>query len=348
MRHHTSTASNRIIKIALLFISLFCLQVAKAQKKPLVVATTSVFADMAKNIAGDAVEVSAIVPIGSNPHPYKPTPGDAQLVAAASLLLRNDLTYENWLDDLIAEAGTAAEVATITEGIKKIENKLFKNSIDPHAWMDPALGLIYIENIKNALIELVPDEKQMFEFNYGVYRQQLQDMDRYIQQQLQTLPEKGRIIITTHDAFRYYGRRYQLQTEAILGVTADSASQSSVLKHLNRFLKKKEIPAIFLESTIDSAFLQQFAKDNQLTINGKLYSDSVGDAKTSANSYLDLLKYNTDAIVKALRKNADAAAQATNKKIVKPRLGLVAITGMAVLSLIGFFLIFKRLNRASN
>ncbi len=331
-----------VINTLLLFSFLFNVQLANAQKKPIVVSTASIFADMAKNIAGDAVEIRSIVPIGGDPHIYEPTPGDAQLVAGANLILRNGLTFEGWLNELIANSGTAAKVVTVTDGIQAIESKQYKNSTDPHAWMDASFGLIYIENIKNALIALVPNEKQMFEFNYGVYRQQLQDMDAYIRQQIQTIPAQKRVLVTSHDAFRYYGQRYGVQVESVLGTSTDAEAQTSDIIRLNKVIQQSGVPSIFIETTVNPKLIQQLATDNKINIGGKLYSDSIGDAKSAAPSYLDMLKYNTDTIVKALNKPS------SNEPAPPKEGGSTSIIFVVICIAIlagGFFLVFKRLNR---
>jgi len=314
---------------------------ALAQSKPLVVATASIFADMAKNIGGDAVEVKSIVPIGGDPHIYEPTPGDARLAASANLILRNGLTFEGWLNELIANSGTKANVVLITQGIKAIESEQYKNSTDPHAWMDASNGLIYIENIKNALVALVPDQREMFEFNYQIYRQQLQDMDAYIQQQIEIIPAQKRVLVTSHVAFRYYARRYGIRVEAVLGTSTDAEVQTSDIIRLNKVIRESGIPAIFIETTVNPKVIQQLATDNKVGIGGKLYSDSIGDKNSPAPSYLDMLKYNTDTMVAAL--TSDAAASATDgTEEGRATIIFGIIAGLLLAG--GFFIVFKKLN----
>ena len=287
-------------KILLLLSCFFFLNSGWAQDKKLVVATASMIGDMAENIAGGEVIVKTIVPIGGDPHLYEPTPKDAQLANKADLVLKNGLTFEGWLNDLIANSGTKAKTVRVTEGIKHIESAAYKNSADPHAWMDGSLGLIYIKNIKEALVELAPEHKETFEFNYGVYKKQLEDLDQYIKDQVETIPASQRILITSHDAFQYYGRRYGIQLEAILGTSTDAEVQTSDILRLNKVIQTSKVPAVFIESTINPKLLEQLAKDNQIVVGGQLYADSIGDKDSPAPSYIDMLKYNTDVIVKAL------------------------------------------------
>lgn len=293
----------RIISTLLLAICCTCLH-AQAGKKPLVVATASIFADMAQQIAGDLVEVRTIVPIGSDPHIYEPTPADARLVAQADLLLVNGLTFEGWLQGLIESSGSRAPIVTITQGIEPIR-AVYKNSTDPHAWMSAANGLIYIKNIYEALVKLDPEHKDIYEKNYLAYKQKLEELDRYIMEQIQTIPEQQRILITSHDAFQYFGRRYGLRLEAVLGVSTEADAQTSDIIRITRLVRENKVPAVFIESTVNPKLLEQIARDNGVKIGGKLYSDSIGGPNSPAPTYLDMLRYNTDTIVKALRGDAD-------------------------------------------
>jgi ABC-type Zn uptake system ZnuABC Zn-binding protein ZnuA len=326
--------------IHLILLLLFPLSIWAQEDKKKVVATASIFADMAQVIAGDLVEVETIVPIGGDPHIYEPTPGDAQLVYKADLVLRNGLTFEGWLNELIENSGTKAKIATITKSIKPIESLQYKNSTDPHAWMDATNGLRYIENIKNALIELDSDNQDIYEFNYGLYRQQIEDMDKYIKEAILQIPEQRRILITSHDAFRYYGLRYGIRVEAILGTSTDADAQTSDIVRLNKIIKESGIPAVFVETTVNPKLLQQIATDNNIGIGGKLFSDSIGDKDSPAPTYLDMLKYNTATIVAALTKEVDKTELANESRGSNPWLYIV----LGVLLVGGFFFMATKLN----
>ncbi len=323
-----------------LIISLLFFFTLVGQTKPKVVATASMIADMAANIAGDVLEVSSIVPIGGDPHLHEPTPKDAQLVYHADLILKNGLTFEGWLTELIENSGTKASVLQVTKGIQAIESAQYKNSADPHAWMDASLGLIYIKNIKNALIALDPDHADIFEFNYGIYKKQLEDLHQYIKMQIQKIPTGRRILITSHDAFQYYGRAYGIQLEAILGTSTDAEVQTSDIIRLNKVIKANKVPAVFIESTVNPKVLEQLAKDNAIEIGGQLYADSIGDEDSPAPTYLDMLKHNTDVIVAALSKNNEMPEGETVQKEGGYNWLLWAIIG---LFLIGGFVAMLRM-----
>ena len=299
-----------LIFIALLLLATACgggeqaseSQSSEGQKDaPKIVATASIFADMAQNIAGNLLEVQTIVPVGSDPHLHEPTPRDARMVSRADVILMNGLTFEGWLKELIENAGTKANVVRITEGVNPIGGA-YENATDPHAWMDIQNGLIYIENIKNAMAAAVPEFAEEFNFNYQVYRQQLEELDVYIKAEIEKIPAKKRILITSHDAFAYYGRRYGIRLEAALGTSTDAEVQISDIKRLNQVIRENDIPAIFVESTINPKLLKQLAADNEIEIGGELFADSIGDKDSDAPTYYDMLKHNTDVIVKALAK----------------------------------------------
>lgn len=312
-----------------------------SQQKPLVVATASIFADMAQVIGGNMVEVRTIVPIGGDPHLYEPTPADARLVASAQLVLKNGLTFEGWLNELIENSGTKAIIATITEGIEPIESEKYKNSYDPHAWMSAANGLIYIENIKKALSTLDPANAEAYAFNYDLYKQQLEALDREIEAQIAQIPESRRVLITSHDAFRYYGRRYGIKVEAVLGTSTDADAQTSDLLRLSKVIKESKVPAVFIESTVNPKLLQQIAADNHIKIGGKLFSDSIGDQNSEAPTYIDMLRFNTRTIVAALsasqQESHDEPGKASNTATI-----LWLVLGFVLIG--GFVLVIRRLN----
>ena len=271
-----------------------------SQKKK-VVATASMIGDMAEVLSGGLLDVTTIVPIGGDPHLYEPTPSDASLINSADLILKNGLTFEGWLNELIENSGTKARSVLVTEGIEPIASQDYVNATDPHAWMDLSLGEKYAEDVAEALGVLDPENAEVYNFNLEIYKQQIQELDQYILSQVETIPVKQRVLITSHDAFQYYGRRYGLKLESVMGTSTDAEVQTSDVSHLRKIIKKTGVPAVFIESTINPKLIQQIAKDSGVKIGGKLYADSIGDKDSPAPTYLDMLRYNTDVIVKALK-----------------------------------------------
>lgn len=266
----------------------------------LVVASASLFADMAEVISGGLLEVRSIVPVGGDPHLYEPTPSDLRLVAGADLVLVNGLTFEGWINNLVANSGTAAPVVTLTRGIEPIASEEYANASDPHAWMNAANGLVYAANIRDALVRLDPANADVYRFNAKLYRQQIQDLHDYIQEQINRVPAAQRVLITSHDAFRYYGRAYGLRVEAALGTSTDAEVRTADVQRLTQTIRRTGVPAIFVESTINPKLIRQIALDNEVAIGGYLYADSLGDSLSPAPTYLQMLRYNTDTVVGGL------------------------------------------------
>jgi len=296
---------------------------------------------MAKNIGGDHLEIKCIVPIGGDPHLYDPTPQDAKLITSAQLILKNGLTFEGWLNELIENSGTEATSVLVTNGIKPITSLTYKDATDPHAWMNVTNAFKYVENIKNAFTDLLPEHKASFEKNYKDYIDKLKNLDAYIFKQVEKIPKEKRVLITSHDAFQYYGRHYGIQLEAILGTSTDAEVQTADISRLNKVIQEKKVPAVFVESTINPKLLKQLAKDNNVAVGGKLFADSIGDEESDAPTYIDMLKHNTDTIVKGLLlENAGNTEEenASNSYWLYGLIGLLFIGG--------FLIVVRKLNNA--
>lgn len=331
------------IRLYILVLFSLILTSSKTQtERPLVVATASMFADMAEVIGGDLIEVKTIVPVGGDPHTYEPTPADARLAASADLVLRNGLTFEGWINELIQNAGSDAMVALITEGIDAIESEDYANSSDPHAWMSARNGLQYIRNIRDALVTLAPEYTEEFNFNYGIYRQQLDDLDQEIEAQIKSIPRAQRVLITSHDAFRYYGMRYGIRVEAVLGTSTDADVQTSDIRRLNEVLQDTGVPAVFIESTVNPKLLQQIAQDNGVMIGGSLYADSLGEPDSPGDTYIKMLRHNTQVILEGLTKQKNIANDDHKHEPEQQQYWLFGV--IAALMLGSFFFMVYKLN----
>ena len=311
-------------------------------EKPVIVATASMFKDMAEAIVGDRMEVKSIVPIGSDPHLHEGTPRDARLVTEADLILINGLTFEGWLDELVENSGTKAKSILITQGISPIESLIYEGATDPHAWMDASYGLTYIKNIYEAVIALDPEKEDEYTFNYKAYKKELEDLDQYIKSEISKIPAEQRVLITSHDAFQYYGRRYGLQLESIVGISTEAEAQTSDIIRLGKVIKETGVPALFMESTINPKLLEQLAKDNKITIGGKLFADSLDKEGEKAGTYTGMLKQNTDVIVAALT-NTDMAK--ADEEPTQGNSNLIKYLILGLILLAGFFFVVNRLNK---
>lgn len=309
--------------------------------KPRILATASMWADMAQVLGGDLVEVDLIVPIGSDPHLYEPTPGDVRKVQWADLILINGLTFEGWLQKLIESSGTRAIRSILTEGISPITNPSFMNSTDPHAWMDPVNGKTYANNLAKALMELDSAHAQEYKFNLEIYLQQLEDLHQYIAQRIAQIPESHRVLVTSHDAFHYFGNRYGLQVESLLGTSTDADVQTGDFLRVNQLIRERKLPAIFIESTINPKLMEQLSKENNIQIGGKLFADSLGDKDSPGGTYLNMLRNNADVIVSALTGVQTAEPNASGEQKTSGY-NLYIILSVVVLLILAFLFLLKR------
>ena len=328
--------------IFLLFAISLCLPNAlHAQDKLKVLSSASMFTDMTKNIGGDKIDLETIVPIGGDPHLHEPTPNDAIKVSKAELILINGLTFEGWITDLVANAGKQAKTVTITEGVDVIESKQYKNAADPHAWMNAKNGMVYAKNIYDALATLDPANEQYYLKNYRRYSSQIEDLDAYIEKEIQSIPRDQRVLITSHDAFSYYGNRYGLRLEAIMGISTEAEAQTSDFVRVTEIIRKYNVPAIFIESTINPKMIKQIAADNNVSIGGELYADSLGDKDSEGGTYIKMLKHNTDVIVSALRDKKVNTTSLDDAHTGNPMWAYFAIAGALLL---GFLLVLFKMN----
>ncbi|MCC6815043.1 MAG: zinc ABC transporter substrate-binding protein [Saprospiraceae bacterium] len=287
-------------------------------EKPMVLSTASMWNDMCEIISGSLVQCDFIVPIGSDPHLYEPTPADLIKVNKADIILINGLTFEGWLSKLIDNSGTKARIIQITKGIKPIESTIYHNATDPHAWMDVENAIIYSENIYKALSDLDPLHREEFHFNFQLYKKDLQDLHNYVLNVVASIPLEKRVLITSHDGFRYFGNKYGLVLEPLQGTSTEADVQTATLLRINQLIKDKKIPAIFIESTINPKLIEQIQKENHILIGGKLYADSLGDSTSMSNTYIGMIRHNIDVIGSALRKefNSSEADQKENNSFI--------------------------------
>lgn len=286
------------IRLLLLIIGIFASNVYA--KKVKVLATTTIIYDILQNIGGDKIESKCLMPIGGDPHIYEPIPGDAQKVAQSDIIIKNGLFLEGWLNKLIATEKNKI-IIEATEGIEPIKSVNIHSSPDPHAWMSPVLGKKYAQNIAKVLIQNDTDNADFYNQNLEIYLKQLDGLDAYIKSKISQLADNERILITTHDAFRYYAKQYGLKVESVLGNTTDADVQIGDVKHLTEVITTNKVKAVFIESTINPKLLNQIAKDNNIVVGGSLYGDSMGQEGSGADTYIKMLQYDTDIIVGALK-----------------------------------------------
>ncbi|MFT6814780.1 MAG: ABC-type Zn uptake system ZnuABC Zn-binding protein ZnuA/ABC-type Mn2+ [Sphingobacteriales bacterium] len=273
-------------------------------QKPKVVTSTTMITDFCKELGGDKIDLIGIVPVGSDPHLYDPVPQDAENISKADLIVKNGLKLEGWIGKLIKNAAQNALIIEASDGVKAIESDQFNGSPDPHAWMDVQNAIIYSENITAAFIKVDPTNEEFYKNRLKNYSEKLIDLHAETYAAIQSIPLKQRVLITTHDAFEYFSKAYNIRVESALGISTEAEVQIGDIKDLTELILEGDIPAIFVETTINPKLFLQMAKDLKIKIGGSLYSDSLGDEESGADTYLKMIRYNTKLIVNALSGNS--------------------------------------------
>jgi ABC-type Zn uptake system ZnuABC Zn-binding protein ZnuA len=203
--------------------------------------------------------------------------------------------------------------------------------------MDAENGLIYADNIYKTLLKLLPDQEQELTARFQVYQQKIKDTHTTILSLIQEIPDSHRILITSHDAFQYFGQKYGLRLESVLGTSTEAEAQTRDVEALVQVIRENPVPAVFVESTVNPKMLQQIAADNQIVIGGSLYSDSIGDEYSEAPTYLDMLLHNSKTISNALSKTKiqESAKYPTSGE--SPLAIMLVFIGAGFLIVIGLF-----------
>ncbi|WP_353844813.1 metal ABC transporter substrate-binding protein [Rhizobium sp. CSW-27] len=274
---------------------------ALAAGKPKVVTTFTIIADMAKNVAGDAAEVESITKPGAEIHNYQPTPRDILRARDADLVLRNGLNLEQWFEKFLVNLGTVPSV-TVSDGVEPmaIAGGAYQGKPNPHAWMSPANGLIYVENIRAALSRIDPAHADVYAANAKAYSDQIRATVQPIRDLLATLPQDQRWLVTSEGAFSYLARDFGLKELYLWPVNADSQGTPQQVKAVIDAMRDNRIGVIFSESTVSPDPARQVARETGATYGGVLYVDSLSDPDGPVPTYLELLKVTTQTIAKGL------------------------------------------------
>ncbi len=278
---------------------------ANAADKIKVATSFSVLGDMVKQIGGDRVEVTSFVGPNGDAHVYEPTPGDTRTLAAAPILVVNGLGLEGWMSRLEKSSGFKGTVVTATKGVMtrqmvEEEHGTAHKITDPHAWQSLANGKIYVQNIRDGLIAADPAGKEAYEANADKFLADIDDVEKLVKDSITKLPPARRKIITTHDAFGYFGATYGMEFIAPEGVSTDSEASAKDVAKIIRQIKAEKVPAVFIENVTDHRLLDQIARETGAKIGGTLYSDALSEANGPAATYLDMFRHNIQTLTAAL------------------------------------------------
>jgi zinc/manganese transport system substrate-binding protein len=269
-------------------------------KRPLV-ASFSVLADFCRNVGGDRVTAASLVGPNGDAHVYQPSPADGKTLAAAKLIVVNGLGLEGWIDRLIKVSGSKAPVVVATKGIKPLQmTEDGRRTTDPHAWQSVANAKIYVANIAAGLAEADPAGVADYSTNAAAYAQKLDALESEVKAAIATIPKERRRIITTHDAFGYFGAAYDFQFIAPQGVSTEAEPSARDVAKIIRQIKADHVPAVFLENMTDARMMERIAHESGAVIGGALYSDALSPPDGPAATYLDMVRHNVKQLKTAL------------------------------------------------
>jgi zinc/manganese transport system substrate-binding protein len=274
---------------------------AQAADPMKVSASFSILGDMVKEVGGDRVEVFTFVGPNGDAHVYEPTPADAKELSESKILFINGLGLEGWMTRLEKSSGFKGTVVTASKGVaprKMVEDE--KTITDPHAWQSLANGKIYVANIRDGLIAADPKGKPTYEANAAKYLDAIAKEEASVKETLDKLPEDRRRIITSHDAFGYFGAAYGIEVIAPEGVSTESEASAKDVAKIIRQIKAENIPAVFIENITNHRLLDQIARETGAKIGGTLYTDALSQPDGPAPTYLGMFRHNIEALSQAL------------------------------------------------
>ncbi|MBI4367493.1 MAG: metal ABC transporter substrate-binding protein [Deltaproteobacteria bacterium] len=272
---------------------------AAASKPFRVVTSFTVIQDIAQNVAGDRAIVESITKPGAEIHDYQPTPLDIVRAQAADLVLWNGFNLERWFEKFFQNVKEVPSVV-VTEGIEPmgIAEGPYSGKPNPHAWMSPANALIYVENIRKALVKYDPANAEAYNRNAAAYAAQIKALDEPLRKRLAAIPQDQRWLVSSEGAFSYLTRDYQMREAYLWPINADEQGTPQQVRKVIDLLRKNKIPVVFSESTISDRAAKQVARETGTRYGGVLYVDSLSAAGGPVPTYLDLLKVTVETIAK--------------------------------------------------
>ncbi|MCS7283924.1 MAG: metal ABC transporter substrate-binding protein [Anaerolineae bacterium] len=275
------------------------------------VATTSIVGDVVARVGGDAIHLTVLLPPGADPHTYEPTPADLTAVAQAHVLFVNGLGLEAFLERMLHNVGNGRPVVPLSAGIQpRIEKEHAEEEqegehahgpVDPHVWLNVQNVLVWVENVQVALSRLDPARAETYAANAAAYRRELEALDAWIQEQVARIPPERRKLVVSHPVLGYFADRYGFeQVAAIYPISPGAEPSAQEIARLEETIRALQVPAIFAETTVSQALARRIAQDTGARV-VVLYTDSLGEPGSGAESYVAMMRYNVTLIVEALK-----------------------------------------------
>ena len=267
-----------------------------------VLTTFTVIADMAQNVAGDRLRVVSLVKPGAEIHGYEPTPQDIERGEQSALILDNGLNLERWSERFFQHFPQVSRT-TLSNTIKPlaIASDRYQGQPNPHAWMSPKNALIYVDNIRQAFIQLDPQNTAFYNQNAKVYQQKIRDLDQKLRQAITKIPVDQRYLVSCEGAFSYLAKDYGLKEVYLWPVNAEKQATPQQIAQVIAQVKTQKIPAVFCESTVNDQAQRQVAEESGAKYGGVFYVDSLSPPEGPASTYLKLLEHNVNTLIQGLK-----------------------------------------------
>ena len=272
----------------------------------LIVCTTTIIGDAVKKLVKQRYTVKTLMGAGIDPHMYEAKPSDVRALGDARVIIYNGLHLEGKMTDLFERMTDEKEIIAFSNGMEN--NRLIKvnsHTFDPHVWFDPLLWLEGVKECANQLIKVFPKDKEFILSNYKNLENDYQRLSEDLKYQIHSIPKSQRVLITSHDAFHYFGKAFDVEVLAIQGVSTVSEPGLKNVSNLVNLIVKRKVKAIFIESSVSSKSITAViegckSKGQIVKIGGTLYSDALGDKKSGANTYIGMMRKNVKTLTRAL------------------------------------------------
>lgn len=305
----------RLARLLLIVLVLSCAArgALAAGTPPLhVVATFSILGDLTRQIGGTRVQVLVLVGPNADAHVYQPTPADAKMLAQSSLVVMNGLGFEGWITRLVKSSGYRGRLLQASDGVRTLRlpsgnsgrehGHEHAGALDPHAWQDMANAARYVDNIAQALVEADPAGEASYRANALRLKQAIATADAEIRALFAAIPEARRKVVTSHDAFGYFGRAYGIRFISPVSVSTDAEASAAEVGRIIRQIRQERIAAVFMENISDPRLLERIRSESGAGIGGTLYSDSLSAASGPAADYLAMMRHNARTLAAAMRR----------------------------------------------
>ncbi|HEV8390516.1 MAG TPA: zinc ABC transporter substrate-binding protein [Dongiaceae bacterium] len=274
---------------------------ATAEGKPVAVATFSILADLTQRIAGDHVQVLTLVGPNGDAHVFEPGPKESTELAEAKLLIANGLGFEPWLARLEDASGFKGKMVVATDGVAALKGNEELGPTDPHAFQDLSNAQIYAANIAKGLAEADPAHAADFKVNADKLIADMGTLDKELKSEFAAVPQERRRILTSHDAFQYFGKAYGIEFVAVQGISTEAEPSAEDLATIVRQARDGHLSAIFLENMADPRLAETVAQESGVHMGGELYADALSEPNGPAPNYLSLVRYNAKQLLAAMQ-----------------------------------------------